>query len=148
MVELRPVTKKNFETIIDLEVSQIQQKYVASNLYSIAESKVFPECIPLGIYVKDTAVGFIMYAFNADDDSYWVCRLMIDRYFQGKGYGKQALKLVMDEIRKRPACSHIKLSIEPGNDIAQKIYESLGFQKTGELVDGEEVMRLNFDNED
>ncbi len=145
MVELRPVTKKNFETIINLEVSQVQQKYVASNLFSIAESKVFPECVPLGIYVKDTPVGFIMYAFNADDDSYWVCRLMIDRYFQGKGYGRQALSQVLDEIRKRPACSHINLSIEPGNVVAQKIYESLGFQKSGEMVDGEEVMRLVFD---
>ncbi|MAT43018.1 MAG: spermidine acetyltransferase [Anaerolineaceae bacterium] len=148
MVELRPVTKKNFEAIINLEVSQIQQKYVASNLFSIAESKIYPECIPLGIYVNDTPVGFLMYAFNADDESYWVCRLMVDRYFQGKGYGKQALKLVMDEIRKRPTCNHIKLSIEPGNMSAQKIYESLGFKKTGELVEGEEVMRLDFDVED
>jgi diamine N-acetyltransferase len=73
---------------------------------------------------------------------------MIDRYFQGKGYGKQALKLVMDEIRKRPTGNHIKLSIEPGNMSAQKIYESLGFKKTGELVEGEEVMRLDFDVED
>jgi diamine N-acetyltransferase len=148
MVELRPVTKKNFEAIINLEVSQIQQKYVASNLFSIAESKIYPECIPLGIYVNETPVGFLMYAFNADDESYWVCRLMIDRYFQGKGYGKQALKLVMDEIRKRPTGNHIKLSIEPGNMSAQKIYESLGFKKTGELVEGEEVMRLDFDVED
>lgn len=144
MVELRPVTKNNFETIINLEVSQNQQQYVASNLFSIAESKIYPECIPLGIYDQDKAVGFLMYAFNAEDESYWVCRLMIDRYFQGQGYGKQALKVVIDEIKKRPTGDHIKLSIEPGNMSAQKIYESIGFQKTGEIIDGEEVMRLDF----
>ena len=84
MVELRPVTKKNFETIINLEVNHEQLQFVASNIYSIAESKIYPECVPLGIYVKDRPVGFLMYAFNRADESYWVCRLMIDRYFQGK----------------------------------------------------------------
>ena len=62
MVELRPVTKKNFEQVIRLEVSQDQLRYVASNLYSIAESKIFPECIPLAIYDGEKLVGFIMYA--------------------------------------------------------------------------------------
>lgn len=144
MVELRPVTKKNFETIINLEVSQDQQQYVASNIYSIAESKIYPECIPLGIYVKDSAVGFLMYAFNRADESYWVCRLMVDRYFQGKGYGKEAMGLIIDELKKRPNCDHIKLSTMPGNISAQKLYQSLGFRKTDEIIDGEEVMRLDF----
>lgn len=69
-IELRPVTKSNFEAIIQLEVSHDQQHYVASNLYSIAESKVFPECIPLAIYDGNRPVGFLMYAFDNKDDSY------------------------------------------------------------------------------
>jgi diamine N-acetyltransferase len=146
-VELRPVTKNNFENVINLEVSEVQQRYVASNLYSIAESKIFPECIPLGIYDGDTAVGFLMYAFDYKKDSYWVCRLMIDRYFQGKGYGKKAMQLVINEIRKRPDCTQIKLSIEPGNKAGELLYKSLGFVKTGEIIEGEEVMCLIFDKE-
>ena len=144
MVELSPVTKDNFAAIINLEVSQDQQQYVASNLYSIAESKVYPECVPLGIYAKDKPVGFLMYAFNQEDGSYWVARLMIDRYFQGKGYGKAALELAIEQLKNKPICNHVKLSIEPGNHTAEKIYASLGFKKTSEIVDGEEVMRLDF----
>lgn len=143
-IELRPVTKANFEAVTSLEVSAEQQQYVASNLYSIAESKIFPECIPLAIYESSRLVGFVMYAFNQDDESYWVCRLMIDRYFQGKGYGKYAMQAVIKEIRKRPDCSMLKLSIEPGNQAGERLYRSLGFKKTGELVDGEEVMCLEF----
>ncbi len=145
-IELRPVTKSNFETVISLEVSDDQQQYVASNLYSIAESKIFPECIPLAIYESNRPIGFLMYAFNPNDESYWVCRLMIDRYFQGKGYGKKTMQAVINEIRKRPDCTHLKLSIEPGNQGAEHLYASLGFIKTGELVDGEEVMCLDFEN--
>ena len=145
-IELRPVTKSNFEAIAHLEVSHDQQHYVASNLYSIAESKVFPECIPLAIYDGNRPVGFLMYAFDRKDGTYWVCRLMIDRYFQGKGYGKKAMQIVINEIRKRPDINMIKLSIEPGNQAAENLYRSLGFDKTGELVEGEEVMCLHFDN--
>jgi diamine N-acetyltransferase len=143
-VELRPVTKANFGSVIDLEVSQDQINFVASNLYSIAESKVYPECTPLVIYANETPVGFLMYAFDNKDDSYWICRLMIDRYFQGKGYGREAMQLVVKEIQKRPNTDHVKLSINPSNQAAEKLYEQLGFTKTGEVIEGEEVMCLQF----
>lgn len=147
MVELRPVTKKNFEQVIRLEVSQDQLRYVASNLYSIAESKIFPECIPLAIYDGEKLVGFIMYAFNPNDETYWVCRLMIDRYFQGRGYGSKALQIIINELKKRPDCSLVKLSIDPGNVYAEGLYRKLGFEKTGEIVEGEEVMCLYFNKD-
>ena len=143
-IELRPVTKDNFGDVIDLEVSHDQVNFVASNLYSIAESKVYPECIPLVIYANKTPVGFIMYAFDEKDESYWIFRLMIDRYFQGKGYGREALQLVIDEIKKKPNVDHVKLSINPSNHAAARIYEQLGFKKTGEIVEGEDVMCLFF----
>lgn len=144
-IELRPVTQANFGSVINLEVSQDQVNFVSSNLYSIAESKVYPECIPLAIYANDTVVGFLMYAFDKKDDSYWICRLMIDRYFQGKGYGKEAMRQIIQEIRKRPNIDLIKLSINPSNQSGEKLYIGLGFVKTGELVEGEEVMCLRFD---
>lgn len=144
-VELRPVTKANFGSVINLEVSQDQLNFVASNLYSIAESKVFPECIPLVIYANETPVGFLMYAFDNKDSSYWICRLMIDRYFQGKGYGLDAMQQVIKEIRKRPGSDFVKLSISPHNQAAEKLYQHLGFEKTGEIVEGEEVMCLHFE---
>ncbi len=146
-IELRPVTKANFGSVLNLEVSHEQVNFVASNLYSIAESKVYPECIPLVIYANDTPVGFLMYAFDNKDDSYWICRLMIDRYFQGKGYGREAMQLVINEIQKRPNTDHVKLSISPSNQSAEKLYEQLGFKKTGEIVEGEEVMCLYFNTE-
>jgi diamine N-acetyltransferase len=70
---------------------------------------------------------------------------MIDRYFQGKGYGREAMQLVIQEIRKRPNINLIKLSINPSNQSAEKLYSELGFVKTGELVEGEEVMCLHFE---
>ncbi len=143
-VELHPVTQDNFGDVISLEVSHDQVNFVASNLYSIAESKVYPEFIPLVIYANNTPVGFIMYAYDEQDEGYWIFRLMIDRYFQGKGYGREALQLVIDEIKQKPGIDYVKLSINPLNHPAARIYEQLGFKKTGEIVEGEDVMCLFF----
>jgi hypothetical protein len=44
-ITLMEIDGDNFEEIISLYT----EKYCASNLYSIAQSKVFPEAIPLAI---------------------------------------------------------------------------------------------------
>ena len=46
-------------------------------------------------------------------------------------------------MRAMPDCQEITLSIEPKNAVAAKLYESLGFRKTGEVIEGEVVMRLS-----
>lgn len=46
-VELRDVTYENWEECIALRVSEAQRKMVAPNVYSLAQAKVQPECVPL-----------------------------------------------------------------------------------------------------
>lgn len=41
-----------------------------------------------------------MFGIDSDDNNYWIYRLMIDKKFQGKGIGKQAIYLVIEEIRR------------------------------------------------
>ena len=57
---LRALTKDNYLRCLQLEVKEDQQDFVASNLQSIADSKVYPELIPQTIYHEDTMVGFLM----------------------------------------------------------------------------------------
>jgi diamine N-acetyltransferase len=71
---------------------------VASNLYSLAESKFQSNMKPLAIYHDEVMVGFLMYGIDPDDDNYWVYRLMVDREFQRKGYGKGAMKLLLEHL--------------------------------------------------
>jgi diamine N-acetyltransferase len=70
---------------------------------------------------------------------------MIDAAHQGKGYGRAAMVEAIKRMREEPDCRQIALSYVPGNAAAAKLYESLGFVKTGEIIDGEEVVRLRFD---
>jgi diamine N-acetyltransferase len=140
-IALREVDQSNFDEIISLKV----EWYCASNLYSLAQAKVFPEAIPLAIYSDDVAVGFVMYGIEPRDNyEYWIDRLMIDEKHQKKGYGEKALKLVIDMIKQDKTHNKIKISTNPENMVARKLYAKLGFYDTGELHDDEVLMILEY----
>lgn len=67
---------------------------------------------------------------------------MIDRRYQGKGYGQQALGIIVHEMQKQFACDKIYLSMEPHNAKGRYIYEKAGFVRTGDMWDDEEVYCL------
>ncbi len=143
-ISLRPVTRDNFEECCDLEITEAQQEFVASNVYSLAESKFIPEFVPMAIYAGDVMVGFLMYGRDdLDGVPVWMLlRFMIDYRFQGKGYGRAALELFVEYIREKTGCKALYTTIMPGNNIAQNLYSSLGFEETDNLEDGELVLRF------
>ena len=141
-INLKPVTRENFDDILGLKLTEIQKGFVASNVYSIAQSKVEPECVPLAIYAQTTVIGFAMYALDRNDNNYWIYRLMIDLNHQGKGYGRAAVKALVEKIRRLPGCNKILISAAPENDVALTLYRSEGFADTGQMIDGEVVLCL------
>jgi diamine N-acetyltransferase len=144
IITLRPLTPKNWVECTKLSVREDQKNFVASNVFSIAEARIFPECVPLAIYADENMVGFVMYALSSEDNRYWIIRYMIDHNYQGKGYGKAALQVVIDEMRRLPGCDRIYLSYEPENRVAEELYNSFGFQPNGEFLEGEKVSCLDF----
>lgn len=143
-VTLREITRDNWEALIRLELPVEQQSFVAPNLYSIAEARVYPTLVPLGIYHADDPVGFTMYDTSSDDGNVWIWRLMIDGRQQRKGYGRKAMELLIERLREQLACPFVLISWEPENLAAERLYESLGFHKTGEVLEGEIVAKLDF----
>ncbi len=99
MVQLIEIDRHNYLSVIDLAVSDEQKRFVASNMYSLAQAYVQPECIPFALYAENKPVGFVMYAMDEDDHEYWIFRLMNDKKFQRKGYGREAMHLLNDRIR-------------------------------------------------
>lgn len=87
-------------------------------------------------------VGFVMYAIDPKDKNYWIYRLKIDEAQQGKGFGRAAMLELIKLIKTLPGCNQIVITYVPGNIPAEKLYLSLGFEKTGEMVEGEVIARL------
>ena len=54
---------------------------------------------PFAIYADKKLVGFCMFSFapkaKDPDDRYWLWRFMIDKRYQGRGYGQAALKEII-----------------------------------------------------
>jgi diamine N-acetyltransferase len=135
-VSLRPVTAENWHECIRLQVSDDQKEFVASNLYSIAESRFEPTSALLAIYAGEEMVGFLMY----DTSDYHIARFMIDARHQGKGYGRAALLQLIAYFERERAHPKASLSFVPGNVTAERLYESAGFRKTGEMHEREVIM--------
>lgn len=103
-----------------------------------------PEMNTKAIYNDEEMVGFVMYGL--DEGELWIMRYMIDYRHQGKGFGKLALQLIIEEIWDNYNEPQIKISIEPENIKAKQLYEGFGFVDTGIIEDEELVMLLHRKN--
>ncbi|MDR0271385.1 GNAT family N-acetyltransferase [Paenibacillus sp.] len=155
MITLRKITLKNRREIFNLEVSEEQRRFVASNLSSVASCYVLAtnggHPFPFAIYSDGLPVGFVMltYGITGYDlpsiahDSYCIVRLMIDRHHQNRGYGLEAMKKILEFIRTFPAgpAHYCWISYKAENLPAKKLYESLGFRDNGEII-GDELITV------
>ena len=157
MVRIEKVNGKNVWELLGLRVREDQKSFVAGNDVSIIEAYTAITgggyAFPFGIYDDDKAVGFLMVGYETDE--YWenppeiarknynLWRFMIDERYQHRGYGREAMKLALDFIRRRPCgeAQYCWLSYEPENAVARELYHPFGFRETGEM-DGEEVVAV------
>ena len=116
MLKLRKINRNNIADILKLEVFDNQKSFVATNNSSIIEAYIAitenNHVFTFGIYNDDTPVGFLMIGFdvNSDDEgapkitkgNYNIWRIMIDKKFQGKGFGKKAMELALEFINTFP----------------------------------------------
>ncbi len=121
----------------DLKVASEQMQYIASNEDSWKAVKENEKVArPFAICSDGKIVGFTMFAFDEDyedpDDRYWLWRFMIDKKSQGKGYGTEALKVIIQYFKDHGA-----------NNIRLSMYRKAGFHDTGEMNDEEIVLQMD-----
>ena len=153
MIRLKAITKNNFQECIYLDIEEDQKKFVAPNIYSIAGAYIAltnKDFIPMlyAIYYEDIMVGFIAMSYELEDGVYFydIYRFMIDKRYQSKGYGKEALQKALEIIKTYPhgKASVVKVIYTKDNLIAKKLYESIGFKDTGSVnSDGEIIAQLH-----
>ena len=75
----------------------------------------------------------------------WLDRLLIDKKYQGKGYGKRVVLALLDRLRTEYSCDTIYLSVYETNSHAIHLYQQIGFHFNGEYdTNGEHVMVYAF----
>jgi len=79
-----------------------------------------------------------------NETTYFFWRFMIDKNHQGKGYGKTALAQVIDIIKTTKPLGEanwLYTSVVPESP-ARNLYLNAGFVETGDVDEGENVMRM------
>ena len=142
-VSLREITRDTLRPILDLNVAESQQGFVAPNARSIAEAHFEGDKAWFrAIYADETPVGFVMLYIDREKSLYYLWRLMIGENHQGRGYGLRAMQQVIDFVRSQPDAKELMVSYVPGDGNPSPFYVKLGFEETGRVEDGERVMRL------
>ncbi|PJZ19435.1 spermidine acetyltransferase, partial [Bacillus cereus] len=110
------VTEKNWRSVAALNVAKDQQQFIESNAFSLAESLYEKNGTSVGLYDGETLVGYAMYGWYWEKrKSVWLDRFMIDQRYQGKGYAKRFLRLLIQFLQNKFECKTIYLSLHPDN---------------------------------
>ena len=140
-VTLKCITEDNFLDAFHLKLRKDQEEFVSHPIRSLAQAYVYRnQCQPFGIYQDEEMVGYVMVIYDYDVPEYDIWHMMIDGARQGKGYGKEALKRVLEYIATKPfgESNRVVLTCNQQNIPGLGLYRSLGFQETGN-VDEDEI---------
>jgi len=143
-VTLEPVTIDNFETLLEMELPPEQDRWIANNACSIAQASFYAEWRTRAIYHDGAPAGFLLYDIASHDEAghYGIYRFMVDHPRQGRGIGRRALQLLIEELRAQPDAQRITICYKLDNIAARALYLSCGFVEVGVDELGEMIAEI------
>ena len=131
MVTLRNTNKEDLEYVLDAESKASVDAYVISwsekkHLDAI-ENKLVDHKI---IESEGRSIGYLI-ANRNPDDNYELMRIVVSE--KGKGYGKEAIKLLLKFAFEEISTHRFWLDVRMHNTYAIRLYENLGFKEEGIL---------------
>lgn len=145
MINFKSITEENFNAIINMKRPE-DEHFVASNAYSLAQAWLYREAndvYPFAIYNDERPVGFMMLDEDLDERYLVIWRIMFPVEHQNKGYGTEAIRQIVQMAKESGKYDYMLIDYAPENAIAKRVYEKLGFQPTGEMSNGEIVLRMD-----
>lgn len=143
-IHFEPVTDENRDDVIKLRTAEWQISFVEDVEECLQEADRYHAWRPVGIFDGSTLIGFAMYGFfwqYLPFGRVWLDRLLVDKEYQGRGYGKEAVAKLLDRLCREYGRSKIYLSVYKENTAAIALYEQFGFRFNGKLdTKGEQIM--------
>ena len=143
MVQLKEITKDNLDEVLRQSVAEHQNSFVSITADSLAQAYVYRDtAFPFAVYADEKPVGFIMLGYYESRKQYTLWKFLIDKEYQGKGYGKEALKQGITYLKEQFDAKEIYTGVSLGNEAAKGLYKSMGFTQTGLIEEGMEELRF------
>ena len=145
-MRLIDITKENWEDVIFLSTNEtitvkgsgepyeakgmpsLCEEFVASNALSIVQSVYEDGWIIKAIEHDGNLIGFTMFGWNEEEEFYELCRIMIDRTMQNKGYGTQAERLAVQYVFETLNIPVLYADTILPNVRSQHVLEKVGFR--------------------
>ncbi len=146
MINFRKIDEDNFSIIIKMK-NPDASKYVAENVYSLAQAWLYHEngdVFPFAIYNDNDPVGFMMLEEDTEENKLMLWRIMFPPENCRKGYGTAAVKLLIDLARASNKYEGLYLDCNEENTAAMGLYTKLGFAPTGDINHGDIEMKYIF----
>lgn len=134
MIRLIEVTEENWIDIARLCVRDEQQAFLDRPIGILARGYVYrhQNARVIGIANDRQIIGVALVRdLDEEPACYDLQQFMIDKQFQNKGYGTEALKLIVHLLKKEGKYSGVEVCVNKADAPALKIYEKVGFVDTG-----------------
>jgi len=140
MIRLVEVDPDNWR--LGLKVSENQKRFVCDSAGLLARAYAYRKSRSNAyiIYNDDYPIGMALYYDCEECNAYNFSQLFIDERYQGKGYGIEAAKQILERMKSDGKYDKVVLCYVDGDEVAKNMYVKLGFYLTGERDDDEIVM--------
>ena len=134
MIKLVNVTEHNWLDIFSLSVHENQKKFLATPTGIVARGYIYRSCNArvYGISNDGHIIGAALVKDMDEEPScYDLQQFMIDQRFQNKGYGTEALRLILSVLSNERKYGQVEVCVNKDNATALWMYKKVGFEDTG-----------------
>ena len=134
MIRLVDIDETNFSAARALSLQKDQRRFLDSPLGIIARGFVYRKERARVLAVDDEGevVGLLLVKdMDEEPACYDLQQFMIDSRFQGRGYGRAALGLLLDELRAEGKYADVEVCVAKANHAALALFAGAGFRDTG-----------------
>lgn len=136
------LSKKNFWDATNIGIEKEQNNFVLDAKLSVAMGLMYPSKRVFVQTEGTTTIGLLVLNVDQKKDDYNIDIIIIDKRFQGKGYGKLMVKWAVDYLKEHGA-KKLTIGVSRENIGAKKIYMNAGFEPNSVSGGGMElVMKL------
>jgi diamine N-acetyltransferase len=138
--KLVKLDKKNMWQALTLKVEPDQEGFVLEAKSSVAMALMYKTKHAYVEMEGNRVVGLLVLEMDKRKNYYNIDIILIDRKYQGRGYGKIMLQWAVDKLTQEGA-KELEIGVNRFNHAAKKIYLDIGFQPKA-VYDGGMTLRM------
>ena len=134
MLRMTGVSEENRAAAAALEVRDDQRSYLDSAAGILARGEIYRALRARVLVFEDDGgpVGIALVKdFESEPFGYDLQQFMIDRRHQGKGYGSEALEMILGDLRREGRYDRVEVCVKKKNAPAVRFFEKHGFIDSG-----------------